>query len=141
MYRGFSLKINETEIDDSTNYIRYRQNFYTSRFSNSDHSQIIWNALKENIVDNNSISADKLKQDWFPEIKSDVFLSHSHKDVELTKKISRLLRELGLYSFIDSEVWKYSNDLVAQLEKIYYPYAKDFHDKIVAHVNIMLASA
>ena len=141
MYRGFSLKINETEIDDLINCILYPQNFHSSHFNNSAHSRIIWDALKENIVDNNSISADKLKQDWFPEIKSDVFLSHSHKDVKLTKKISRLLNEIGLYSFIDSEVWKYSDDLVTQLEEIYYPYAKDFHDKIVAHVNIMLASA
>lgn len=139
MYRGFSLQITETDIDYLIS--RSHKNFYASHFNNLANNQIIWKALEENIVMDSSISADKLKKEWFPEIKSDVFLSHSHKDVELTKKISRLLGELNLYAFIDSDVWGYSNDLIKQLEKMYYPNTIDLHDKIVAHVNIMLTSA
>ena len=139
MYRGFSLQITEMDIDYLIS--RSHKNFYTSRFTNSANNQIIWEALEENIVADSSISADKLRKNWFPEIKSDVFLSHSHKDVELAKKISRLLGELNLYAFIDSAVWGYSNDLIKQLENMYYPNTTDLHDKIVAHVNIMLASA
>ena len=138
MYRGFSLKVNEAEIDY---LINSRRNFYTSNFNNSANAQIIRNALEKNIVMDSSISADKLKRDWFPEIKSDVFLSHSHKDIELAKKISSLLGELDLYAFIDSEVWGYSSNLIRQLENIYHSNSMDSHDKIVAHVNIMLASA
>lgn len=139
MYRGFSLQITEMDIDCLIS--RSHKNFCTSRFTNSANNQIILKALEENIVADSSISADKLKRDWFPEIKSDVFLSHSHKDVELAKKISRLLGELNLYTFIDSAVWGYSNDLIKQLENMYYLNTTDLHDKIAAHVNIMLASA
>lgn len=98
--------------------------------------------MTPNIVASYSIDADELKSDWFPMIKSDVFLSHSHKDIELAKKIAHLLGTLHLGTFIDSEVWGYSDDLVKQIEEQYYPYgAFQVHDKIVAHVNIMLASA
>lgn len=131
MYRGFSLTISNSDID---RLVSYHQNY--------SHNQIILEYLREKIVANYSIDADKLKSSWFPMIKSDVFLSHSHKDVELAKKIEYLLGKLHLVTFIDSEVWGYSDDLVKQIEEQYYPYvASLIHDEIVAHVNIMLASA
>lgn len=131
MYRGFSLKISDEDIKGLPNY----------QF-NHFHSSTIRDILRKNIVTSYSIDADELKSDWFPMVKSDVFLSHSHKDIELAKKIAHLLGELHLRTFIDSEVWGYSDDLIKQIEEQYYPYgAFQVHDKIVAHVNIMLASA
>ena len=130
MYRGFSLKISDKDIDRLIDY----QHNYSCR-------QDIRDALRRNIVASYSIDANELKSDWFPTIRSDVFLSHSHKDIELAKKIAHLLGKLRLGTFIDSEVWGYSDDLVKQIEEQYYPYgAFHVHDKIVAHVNIMLAS-
>lgn len=140
MYRGFSLKINEYSVDSLINICH--QNISGISFENCSRNQIIWNALNENIVSNTSIDADKLKSDWFPMIKSDIFLSHSHKDIKVAKKLSTLFRKLQLDTFIDSEVWRYSDTLVKEIEKRYYPYgAFHVHDKIVAHVNIMLISA
>lgn len=131
MYRGFSLKISDEDIKRLPN----------CQF-NHFHISAIRDTLRRNIVASYSIDADELKSDWFPTIKSDVFLSHSHKDIELVKKIAHLLGELHLGTFIDSEVWGYSDDLVKQIEERYYPHgAFQVHDKIVAHVNIMLASA
>ena len=131
MYRGFSLKISDEDIKRSP---RYQFNHF--------HSSTIRDILRKNIVARYSIDADELKSDWFPMIKSDVFLSHSHKDIELAKKIAHLLGELRLSTFIDSEVWGYSDDLVKKIEEQYYPNESfQVHDKIVAHVNIMLASA
>ena len=131
MYRGFSLKISDKDVD---HLIDYQHNY--------SYSQIIRDALSRNIVASYSIDANKLKSDWFPMVSSDVFLSHSHKDIELAKKIAHLLSKLHLGTFIDSEVWGYSDDLVKQIEEQYYPYgAFRAHDKIVAHVNIMLTSA
>ena len=131
MYRGFSLKISDKDIDSLIDY----QNNYFFR-------QDIRDALRRKIVASYSIDANELKNDWFPTISSDVFLSHSHRDIELAKKIAHILGKLRLGTFIDSEVWGYSDDLVKQIEEQYYPYgAFHVHDKIVAHVNIMLASA
>ena len=133
------MKINETEIDELDNNNR---NFYATYFGNSPHNQIIWNVLQNNIVENYSINVDNLKNNWFPMIRSDIFLSHSHKDVKLAKKISQILSKINLSTFVDSEVWGYSDDLVKQIEERYYPQsAFHVHDQIVTHVNIMLASA
>lgn len=131
MYRGFSLAINNEDIE-----------YLIANYQNYSYNQTVRDTLRRNIVANYSIDADKLKSDWFPTIRSDVFLSHSHRDIELVKKIAHLLGKLHLGTFIDSEVWGYSDDLVKQIEEQYYPYgAFHVHDKIVAHVNIMLASA
>lgn len=140
MYRGFSLDVNEANIDGLLP--EYRRHLYSPKFVNSDRTQNIWDALTKNVVLEHSIGVDKLQSDWFPTIKSDVFLSHSHKDIELAKKIAYLLRKVKLNTFIDSEVWRYSDDLVNQIEEKYYSRVDSFtHDRIVAHVNIMLASA
>ena len=134
MYRGFSLRIDEEDI-------KFLKSTYRNSYS-QDYGSIIWNALRSNIAASVSIDADELKRDWFPSIKADVFLSHSHKDIELARSISQILSELHLDAFIDSEVWGYSDDLVKEIERQYYPNgASHVHDKIVSHVNIMLASA
>lgn len=140
MYRGFSLDVDEASINKLIP--EYRWHLYNPKFVNSDRTQNIWDALTENIVLEHSIDVDKLQSDWFPTIKSDVFLSHSHKDIELAKKISYLLNKIKLSTFIDSEVWGYSDDLVKQIKEKYYGHVDSLtHNRIVAHVNIMLASA
>lgn len=140
MYRGFSLDVDEASIDELLP--GYHRHLYIPESVNSERAQNILNALTKNIVLEHSIEADKLQSDWFPMIKSDVFLSHSHKDIGLAKKISYLLRKVKLSTFIDSEVWGYSDDLVEQIKEKYYGHVDSLtHDRIVAHVNIMLASA
>lgn len=94
----------------------------------------------ENIED-----GTKIKSDWFPEIDADVFISHSHKDVELAKSLAGYINEkTGLKPFIDSEVWKNYADLLRNIDNNYclfddnelYDY--ELRNCSTSHVHMML---
>ena len=104
--------------------------------------------LDDYIAPNKKLDASKIIKEWFPEIKADIFISHSHKDEELAIGLSGWLQdELGLTSFIDSCVWGYSNDLLKTLDNEYcknqwdntYSYQKRNHS--TSHVHMMLSTA
>lgn len=148
MYRGFSLKIDDsccTKVLEQLDFTSPYYNFMNPQCFSVTDKYSIKSILEKNIVNTKTLNADKIKGDWFPIIKSDIFISHSHKDLNIVKKLSKILSKyLKLKVFVDSEVWKYSDDLVQQIEQECYESGypvHDNHDKIVAHVNIMLASA
>lgn len=150
MYRGFSLKIDDPYCTKVLEQLDFTHPDSTSPYYNFMNPQCfsvtdkypIKSILEKNIVNTKTLNADKIKGDWFPIIESDVFISHSHKDLNMVKKISKILsKHLKLKVFVDSEVWKYSDDLVQQIEQELHESGYPVHDKIVSHVNIMLASA
>ena len=143
MYRGFSLKIDESycseilkSLKSNVHNLKLNHNFY------NPYDLYVEQILIENIVNHQSLDAEKIKGDWFPTIESDIFISHSHKDLDTVEKLATILSKyLELRVFIDSKVWKYSDNLVQMIEEKYCVSEKSIHDKIVAHVNIMLSSA
>ena len=95
---------------------------------------------------NGEISGKKIMADNFPLIKADIFISHSHQDVELAERIAFwLYRKFGLVSFIDSMIWQYANDLLRSIDDEYckisnsrnYSYAK--RNASTSYVHMMLA--
>lgn len=97
---------------------------------------------------NGSLQAEKIIDNWFPEIKANVFLSHSHKDENLAVGLAGWLNEtFGLKSFIDSTVWGYSDKLLQLLDNKYclnqsgetYSYSK--RNRSTSHVHMMLSTA
>ena len=87
----------------------------------------------------------KIKSDWFPKIDADVFISHSHKDVELAKSLAGYINEkIGLKPFIDSEVWGNYADLLRNIDNNYclfddnelYDY--ELRNCSTSHVHMML---
>lgn len=94
----------------------------------------------ENIED-----GTKIKSDWFPEIDADVFISHSHKDVELAKSLAGYINEkTGLKPFIDSEVWGNYNNLLKNIDNNYCLldnsnlYSYKLRNYSTSHVHTML---
>ena len=76
--------------------------------------------LKEFILDNGHIDASALQEEWFPTIKADVFISHSHKDNSIAKALAGWLKTtFGLNSFIDSSVWGYCDELLKEIDNKY----------------------
>ena len=76
--------------------------------------------LKDFILDNGNIDGTSLKEHWFPLISADIFLSHSHKDIEKVKGFAGwLYNEFGLRAFIDSSVWGYCDELLLEIDKKY----------------------
>lgn len=70
--------------------------------------------------ENGVLDASKIWDTWFPELKADVFISHSSRDVENARKMASWLYSVfGIKSFIDSEVWGFADDLLAEVDKKY----------------------
>lgn len=74
-------------------------------------------SLKNFIYDNDIIDGNRLKESWFQIEEADVFLSHSHKDINKVIAFAGWLYEkFELKSFIDSCCWGYCDDLLKLLD-------------------------
>ena len=99
------------------------------------------------------INGTKLQEEWFPVdfsgMEFDIFISHSHADVEKTilPLASWFYEHLGLRCFIDSLYWKYSDNLLKKFDN-YYAYKSEnkaydyqIRNYTTSHVHIMLSIA
>lgn len=137
MYRAFNLAeivFKQTFIDEGA------ASFFTNK-------NIVEKALSD-FLKNGTIDGTKLRGHWFPDIKADVFISHSHKDQTDAKNLAGFLRKkFGLTSFIDSCVWLYSDDLLKQIDLQYCTddggktYSYENRNGSTTHVHMMLATA
>ena len=108
-------------------------------------------SLDKYVSANGTIRAVELEADWFPSIKANVFLSHSHKDEKQVIAFAGYLYELGISSFVDSCVWGYANDLLKKIDDEYcvqstkpsggHTYDYDKRNYSTAHVHMLLNGA
>lgn len=105
MYRAF--RIEKSGIVDANNtYENQVKKIIT------EQENLIKTSLDGFTLSNGSLDGSKMSKDWFPEIKADVFISHSHLDNKNAIVFAGWLKKhFGLTAFIDSTVWKYSKDL------------------------------
>lgn len=111
----------------------------------------IQQSLDAYLAPNGSLTASEIEGDWFPTIKADVFLSHSHKDEKTAIAFAGYLSKFGIKSFIDSCVWGYANDLIKQIDDEYcvqstkssggHTYDYDKRNYSTAHVHMILNGA
>lgn len=99
------------------------------------------------------IDGTKLQEEWFPvdgpKMNFDVFISHSHKDLDdIVLPFARWLYDrLGLRCFIDSQFWQYSDDLLKQIDDgyAYQPESGTYNYLIrnftTSNIHIMLSMA
>lgn len=92
------------------------------------------------------LDGDLIQKEWFPDKDCDVFLSHSHNDLDNALKIKVLLEHFGLKVFVDSTVWGFADNLLrkiddayAQRSEGYYSYNK--RNRSTAAVHLMLSTA
>lgn len=88
-------------------------------------------------IQQQTINGTELQELWFPvdELgEFDVFISHSHKDIDdvVLPFASWLYSHLGLRSFIDSQFWKSADDLLNILDREYawQPGSRTYNYKI-----------
>ncbi len=139
MYRGFNLKI-PSDLNKSS--------LETGRNIKKITNENVKKSLDSFLLNNGSLDGSKIMDEWFPEIKSHIFLSHSHQDEEKALIIAGMLyEEFNIWTFIDSTVWGYSNDLLRKIDDIYcmnsdgLNYNYDKRNYSTAHVNLMLSTA
>ncbi len=138
------------------NYLpkNYYYNYYfnphleSGRKIYDDTTTRIRKCLREFILENGHIDGTALKDHWFSIIDADIFLSHSHKDIEKVKGFAGwLYDQFGLTSFIDSCVWGYCDDLLKEIDNMYcwQPKSETYNYKLrnytTTHVHTMLSSA
>lgn len=104
--------------------------------------------LNHFILENGYIDGTSIKDHWFDIQNVDVFISHSHKDLNKVKAFAGWLKDtFGLTSFIDSCVWGYCNDLLKQIDdnncknKHSDTYNYELRNYTTSHVHMMLSIA
>lgn len=104
--------------------------------------------LEKYILPGGALDGDMMKEEWFKSQKYDVFLSHSHKDIDKVKAFSGWLYDkFGLKCFIDSCAWGYCDDLLRKIDDKYCwnksgeTYNYERRNYSTAHVHMMLSTA
>ncbi len=103
--------------------------------------------LENYLSANNVIDGSKIQSDWFPQVKADVFISHSHNDlVQAITLAGWLNNKFGLTVFIDSNIWGHSDKLLKQLDNKYClkengDYSYESRNYSTAHVHLLLETA
>lgn len=102
-------------------------------------------------VNGGVLDASLIESDWFPEYKAHVFISHSHKDIDLVSRLAGfLLDKYKIVSFVDSTVWGYADDLLDLIDNEYNTletesgkilYDRDLVRRSAAHIYLLLQGA
>ena len=86
----------------------------------SAHEKEVQDCLAEYITEDGIINGTTLKEHWFSISKKDVFISHSHNDLQKVIAFAGWLHDrFGLEAFIDSCSWGYCDDLLNKIDKKY----------------------
>lgn len=93
--------------------------------------------------------ANAIENNWFPQIECDIFISHSHKDInKVLSFVGWLYDCFGIKAFIDSIIWENVNILAEKLEQKYFAEdieclmePKEITEKAFTNSRIILNSA
>lgn len=142
-------KIKDSEIKSLLGTLPIDRRYYDKYFFLE--KEVVESISAANVED--IINGTKLQEEWFPVdfsgMEFDIFISHSHADVEKTilPLASWFYEHLGLRCFIDSLYWKYSDNLLKKFDN-YYAYKSEnkaydyqIRNYTTSHVHIMLSMA
>jgi len=138
MYRAYSLTIPEI----------HGKNFIGSSTNLIDTNRAKVRRNIKNFFSNGVIDAEALEKEWFGPTTPHIFLSHSHKDVDLAAGFAEMLwAKFGITCFVDSFVWGYCDELLKQIDTKFcksesgstFDYAR--RNRSTSHVHMMLSAA
>lgn len=112
--------------------------------SSEDLKQIILAAMNRST---GVINGSVLENEYFPKIKADVFISYSHNDEELARKLTETLQRSGVNVFLDSQIWGSADALLKQLDEWFckkknsssYDYDKRNYSTSLVHALLSMA--
>lgn len=137
MYKGFNLS-----------YDSYDEKYYKIGLGlYNEHKDSIDQKIKNFENEDGTLNGSKMQADWFPTIKSDVFISHSHKNEKVAIVLAGFLwYHFEIRTFIDSCVWGCANKLLRMIDNEYsktgvntFSYKRS--NLAASHVHMMLSVA
>lgn len=142
MYRGFNVELDLKKDDVYQNLLNIGRELYNQNIS------VVRSALNNFVQKDSSLDGSAIQREWFPEVKADIFLSHSHKNLDLVLVLAGWIKDsFGLEVFIDSCVWGYGNDLLRSIDNKYcympdkHMYSYQLRNHSTSHVHMMLSTA
>lgn len=131
----------------SLNNICVRENHHADRIYQKFQDDIT-NALSSYLRITGELSGNKMMEDYFPTIDSDIFICHSHNDEEKAKYFAGWLYEhFQLRAFVDSMVWGSADALLKKIDDAYCynPNNKTYYynnrNLSTSYVHMMLAAS
>jgi len=104
MYSGFNVDLSDLTFHDGVLPAGQRQ--YDL------NQEKVRAKLASFVAADGKIDGGDLQEEWFPTIEADVFISHSHKNLDKAIALSGWLHSRGISSFLDSCVWGNADDLL-----------------------------
>jgi hypothetical protein len=145
MHRGFNLSDigNTLFTDDSPPEFEWRG----TQTIRADKTAV-GNAIDSFANADGVLDGNELQRNWFPEIRAEVFISHSHQDARLAARIAGWLETtIGVKPFVDSSVWGHADSLLRKIDDRYClnpggeTYSYNMRNGSTAHVHMMLSTA
>jgi hypothetical protein len=142
MFRAFDFSLTNWSKEDQQKYFEVGSNAY------AHNQEIVRKSLATFVQANGKLDGGAIRQNWFPQINADVFLSHSHADEKLAISLAGLFSHFFLLrSFIDSCVWGCADELLREIDdrhclfedKKSYNYI--LRNGSTSHVHMMLHTA
>ena len=105
-------------------------------------------ALGEFATSGGVLDGSGLERNWFPQVKSQIFLSHSHGNEKVSMALAGWIHQhFGLASFVDSGVWGYADELLETIDKEHCwnrasrTYIYEHRNRSTSYVHMMLSAA
>lgn len=145
MYRGFQLDLGKDDFKDISTLECENIEIEWCEFNELNREKVK-KAIYECFLSDGSIDGSKMKENWFPQIQADIFISHSHQDKALACGLSKwMYLTFDLKVFIDSDIWGYYKDLKDKMLNYYRDSTTEkcdeLEDFVSAHVHMMLSVA
>ena len=143
MYKGFNLSFNQ-DPSFSKNLFELKSR---GEKLNNDNRMAVKKTFDAFLADDGVFNGTRLQEDWFPQIKADVFISHSHRDKDAAMAFAGWLAEkFKLNPFIDSCVWGCADDLLKIIDDKHCKnsngaYIYDSLRGSASHIHMMLVTA
>lgn len=141
MFRGYNLNLNWNPKHDDEFFEAGQELFL-------EYEETVKKTLKSYALKEGTLDGSVMQSNWFPQVKADIFISHSHKDEKRTIALAGwLYKTFGIKSFIDSCIWGYSNELLRLIDNKYCfqessrTYNYNLRNYSTSHVHMMLSVA
>ena len=142
MYRGFNIQLNLNQDTAFRDLHAIGQQLY------ADNLQQVQFTLNTFVNSDNSLDGTSIQNFWFPQIESDIFISHSHKNKDTAIALAGWLwSNFKLKAFIDSCIWGYADNLLKTVDNAHCwkrdrgVYDYNLRNHSTSHIHMMLSTS